>query len=309
MTGTLPPLLDTVVGGGKPERSFFLTYGSNAAVPGLLNLQQYPLQRKRRKNPKMQCLKPISSANQISSASPSMPTVSTSSQAQLLPSSSSVTVTLSSESQSPIPLMDTAPVHLIVYIPLLHLPFPQYQGLKPLPACPVFEITTTTSNTIPTTSQDANQTSNPRRKKRPPKNPSNAIKPKKNIEIKMAPHKPSKSAPVEITDEEDMIVYDVKDELEPNLDYVAKIGGISYKGELEYHLTTRLFATSFKIRSENGVRNSKSFHITSSKRLDVHVFNSSYNVSLKHLFPCLLPFLHLPIILTYPYRISINPIQ
>ncbi|GFW25558.1 hypothetical protein TNCV_1308191 [Trichonephila clavipes] len=64
------------------------------------------------------------------------------------------------------------------------------------------------SNTIPATSQDANQTSKPRRKKRPPKNQSNTIKPK--IEIKMAPHRPRKSGPTEYTtDEEDMIIYDV----------------------------------------------------------------------------------------------------
>ncbi|GFW95512.1 hypothetical protein TNCV_1722131 [Trichonephila clavipes] len=69
-------------------------------------------------------------------------------------------------------------------------------------------VTTTTSNTIPATSQDAKQTSKPRRKKRPLKNTSNTIKPK--IEIKMAPHKPRKSARVEYTtDEEDMIVYDI----------------------------------------------------------------------------------------------------
>ncbi|GFS61451.1 hypothetical protein TNCV_4311811 [Trichonephila clavipes] len=57
-------------------------------------------------------------------------------------------------------------------------------------ACPVLETSSATSNTIPTTSQDAKQTSKPRRKKRPPKNPSNTKKPK--IEIKIAPHKPGK---------------------------------------------------------------------------------------------------------------------
>ncbi|GFS74866.1 uncharacterized protein TNCV_1395541 [Trichonephila clavipes] len=62
--------------------------------------------------PPLQCLKPICSANQIPSTSPSMPTISTSSsstQAQLLPSTSSVTITLSSESQPPIPLTNSAP--------------------------------------------------------------------------------------------------------------------------------------------------------------------------------------------------------
>ncbi|GFX56000.1 hypothetical protein TNCV_1953201 [Trichonephila clavipes] len=41
----------------------------------------------------------------------------------------------------------------------------------------VLETSTTTSNTIPATPQDAKQTSKPRRKKHPPKNPSNTIKP------------------------------------------------------------------------------------------------------------------------------------
>ncbi|GFT68257.1 uncharacterized protein TNCV_658841 [Trichonephila clavipes] len=81
-------------------------------------------------------------------------------------------------------------------------------------ACSVLETTTITSNAITATSQDAKETSKPRRKKRPPKNTSNAIKPK--IEINMAPHKPRKSAPTKYTtDLEDMIVYDGEDEHEP----------------------------------------------------------------------------------------------
>ncbi|GFT31141.1 hypothetical protein TNCV_3645391 [Trichonephila clavipes] len=58
---------------------------------------------------------------------PAVTKSSTSTQTQLLPSTSSVTVT-SSESQPPIPLIEMLlPPHLIVYIPLLHLPHPQYQ--------------------------------------------------------------------------------------------------------------------------------------------------------------------------------------
>ncbi|GFW75867.1 hypothetical protein TNCV_4430481 [Trichonephila clavipes] len=34
LTGSLPPLLDTVAGGGTPGRICFRAYGSNAAVPG-----------------------------------------------------------------------------------------------------------------------------------------------------------------------------------------------------------------------------------------------------------------------------------
>ncbi|GFU90583.1 hypothetical protein TNCV_484741 [Trichonephila clavipes] len=98
-------------------------------------------------------------------------------------------------------------------------------------ACSVLETTTTISNTIPATSQDTNQTSKPRRKKRPPKNHSNTVKPK--IEIKTAPHRPRKSGPTEYTtDEEDMIIYDVEDEPEPNPKYVLNMNGFTYKGEL-----------------------------------------------------------------------------
>ncbi|GFW78901.1 uncharacterized protein TNCV_2059221 [Trichonephila clavipes] len=93
-------------------------------------------------------------------------------------------------------------------------------------ACSVLETTTTTSNTIPTISQDTTQTSKPRRKKRPPKNQSNTIKPK--IEIKTASYRPRKPAPTEYsTDDEDMIVYDVEYEPELNPKY-----NISYKGEI-----------------------------------------------------------------------------
>ncbi|GFX29885.1 hypothetical protein TNCV_4750131 [Trichonephila clavipes] len=100
------------------------------------------------------------------------------------------TVTLSSESQSQILLTDNSPaVSNSLSIPAASSSFPVLMFI-PSPACPVLETTTTTSNTIPATSQGAKQTSKPRRKKRPPKNTSNTIKLK--IEIKMASHKPRK---------------------------------------------------------------------------------------------------------------------
>ncbi|GFW99001.1 hypothetical protein TNCV_1782201 [Trichonephila clavipes] len=109
-------------------------------------------------------------------------------------------------------------------------------------ACPVLQATTTTSNTITATSQDAKQTSKPRRKKRSPKNTSNAIKPK--IKIKMATHKPRKSAPTEYTtDNEDMIVYDVEDEPDP--EYILNLGGYSYKGELANKPNQRFICYDF----------------------------------------------------------------
>ncbi|GFV47957.1 hypothetical protein TNCV_1994411 [Trichonephila clavipes] len=141
----------------------------------------------------------------ISSSVPAVNKSSTSNQAELVPSTSSVTVASPSKSQPPNSVIDTAPA--------TSNSLSISAASSSSTACSVLETTTTTSNTIPATSQDTNQTSKPRRKKRPPKNQSNTIKPK--IEIKMASHRPRKSAPTEYTtDEEDMIVYDVEDGLE-----------------------------------------------------------------------------------------------
>ncbi|GFV42895.1 hypothetical protein TNCV_3978491 [Trichonephila clavipes] len=53
------------------------------------------------------------------------------------------------------------------------------------------------------------------------------------IEIKMNPHRPRKPASDEYTtDEEEMIVYDVEDEIETNPDYVKKMEKTYYKGQL-----------------------------------------------------------------------------
>ncbi|GFU85785.1 hypothetical protein TNCV_1069301 [Trichonephila clavipes] len=136
----------------------------------------------------------------MSSSVPAVTISSTSTQAQLVPSTSSETVTSSSKSQSLISVIDT--------VPTASNSLSISAASSSSTACSVLETTTTISNTIPATSQDANQTSKPRRKKRPPKNQSNTIKPK--IEIKMAPHRLRKSEPTEYTtDEEDMIIYDV----------------------------------------------------------------------------------------------------
>ncbi|GFT85897.1 uncharacterized protein TNCV_3255491 [Trichonephila clavipes] len=136
----------------------------------------------------------------MSSSVPAVTKSSTSTQAQLVSSTSSVMVTSPSISQPPNSVIDTvstASDNLSIST-----------ASSSSTACSVLETTTTTSNTIPTTSQDTTQTSKPRRKKRPPKNQSNTIKPK--IEIKTDPHRPRKSAPTEYsTDEEDMMIYDV----------------------------------------------------------------------------------------------------
>ncbi|GFV14634.1 hypothetical protein TNCV_2586071 [Trichonephila clavipes] len=128
----------------------------------------------------------------------------------LLPSTSSVTVTLSSESQPPIPLTDTTPaIFNSLSISAASSSF-IISIITPLPACPILETTTTTSNTIPATSQVAKENFKPRRKRRPPENTSNTIKLKIEFKMAMKSMKHMKSAPVKYTtDEEDMIVYDV----------------------------------------------------------------------------------------------------
>ncbi|GFV49498.1 hypothetical protein TNCV_3736361, partial [Trichonephila clavipes] len=53
------------------------------------------------------------------------------------------------------------------------------------------------------------------------------------VDIKMNPHRPKKPAYDESTsDEEEMIVYDVEDEVESNPDYVKENGKTYYKGQL-----------------------------------------------------------------------------
>ncbi|GFX60667.1 uncharacterized protein TNCV_4917171 [Trichonephila clavipes] len=144
----------------------------------------------------------------ISSSVAAVNKSSTSTQAELVPSTSSVTVTSPSKSQpinSVIDTVSTASDNLSIST-----------ASSSSTACSVLETTTTTFNTIPTTSQDTTQTQNlnPVGKRPPRKNQSNAIKPK--IDIKTAPHRPRKSAPNEYsTDEENMIIYDPKLALVP----------------------------------------------------------------------------------------------
>ncbi|GFX80869.1 putative RNA-directed DNA polymerase from transposon BS [Trichonephila clavipes] len=175
--------------------------------------------------PPLKLLQPLVSVPKptISSSVAAVNKSSTSTQAELVPSTSLVTVASPSISQPPNSVIDTAPTTSNS----LSISATSSSST----ACSVLETTTTISNTIPATSQDTIQTSKPRRKKRPPKNQSNTVKPK--IEIKTAPHRPRKSGPTEYTtDEEDMIIYDVEDEPEPNPKYVLNMNGFTYKGEL-----------------------------------------------------------------------------
>ncbi|GFV74542.1 hypothetical protein TNCV_5129841 [Trichonephila clavipes] len=166
-------------------------------------------------------LKPVSSTNQIPSTSPSMPTVSTSSssaQALLIPSPSAIIPTTQSESLLKIPIPTTTTTS---------------PGNNPNTSASSLETETrslTTSNkfaalsnetqqlvplpeSVPTTSNSENSNASevPQCVKRNPRNRRKRPKVQKpEIEIKMTPHRPRKSAPTEYaTDEEDMITYDV----------------------------------------------------------------------------------------------------
>ncbi|GFU13720.1 hypothetical protein TNCV_939461 [Trichonephila clavipes] len=162
--------------------------------------------------PPLKLLQPlISVPKPISSSVHAVTKSSTSIQAELLPSPSSVTVTSSSKSHSLLSVIDTAPATSNNLSTSIASSSSTLSMSTPLPACPVLEIpTNTASNNIPATSQDTNQTLKPRRKKRPFKIQSSTIKPK--IENKMAPHRSRKSAPTDLTaDDEDMITYDVEE--------------------------------------------------------------------------------------------------
>ncbi|GFS50829.1 RNA-directed DNA polymerase from mobile element jockey [Trichonephila clavipes] len=152
--------------------------------------------------PPLKLLQPLVSVPKptISSSVAAVNKSFTSTQAELVPSTSSVTFASPSKSQPPTSVIDTAPT--------TSNSLSISAASSSSTACSVLETTTTISDSIPTTSQDTTQTSKPSRKKRPPKNQSNTIKPK--IELKTAPHRPRKSGPTEYTtDEEDMIIYDV----------------------------------------------------------------------------------------------------
>ncbi|GFT90230.1 hypothetical protein TNCV_701551 [Trichonephila clavipes] len=135
-----------------------------------------------------------------------------------LESSSSIIPTSSSQSVIP-PPCDSDPLFGAVWPKLALAPLkPQNHSLTP-PPCD--------SNTV----QDAKKLAKARSRKRKKellKKMKEAI-----IDIKMNPHRPKKPASDEsTTDEEEMIVYDVEDEIESNPDYVKENGKTYYKGQL-----------------------------------------------------------------------------
>ncbi|GFV45652.1 uncharacterized protein TNCV_3323711 [Trichonephila clavipes] len=141
--------------------------------------------------------------------SPSIPEViksSTSTQAELVPSTSSVTVASPSQSPPPNSVIDTTPT--------------TSNSLS------ISAASSSSQSVIPPPSdsykvQDAKKLAKARSRKRKKellKKMKEAI-----VDIKMNPHRPKKPASDESTsDEEEMIVYDVEDEIESNPDYEKK---------------------------------------------------------------------------------------
>ncbi|GFT09376.1 uncharacterized protein TNCV_5062421 [Trichonephila clavipes] len=168
--------------------------------------------------PPLQCLSP-------SSSMPAVSTSSSSAQAHLLSSTSAKIPTIQSDSLLPIPIptttttinnnlntsassleTETRPLTTSNKFAALST---EIQPLVPLP-----ESVPTTSN-----SEHSNAPEIPKCVKRNSRNRRKRPKVQKaEIEIKIAPHRPRKSAPTELTaDDEDMIMYDVQaEELEPN---------------------------------------------------------------------------------------------
>ncbi|GFW33156.1 hypothetical protein TNCV_2110841 [Trichonephila clavipes] len=165
--------------------------------------------------PPLKLLQPLTSVPKptMPSKIPTVTKSSTSTEAQLLPSASSAAAT-SSQSQPPVPFGITTSSASISLSTSTKTMFTALSNEMHPSA-----IETTTSNSIPSTitspvSQASKQKS--RRKKRNPETTCNVAAPtvKPKIEIKMAPHKPRKSSPIPDTDDEDMIVYDMEEQIE-----------------------------------------------------------------------------------------------
>ncbi|GFS88738.1 uncharacterized protein TNCV_4816391 [Trichonephila clavipes] len=164
------------------------------------------------KCPPLELLQPLSSTTRtnISISTPDVSTSSSSTQAQLLPSTSSIS-TSNSESQPPIPTCTDAPSNNMV------TPIESSSSIIPTSSSQSVIQPPSDSNTV----QDAKKLAKARSRKRKKellKKMKEAI-----IDIKINPHRPKKPASDEsTTDEEEMIVYDVEDEIESNPDYVKQ---------------------------------------------------------------------------------------
>ncbi|GFT32041.1 RNase H domain-containing protein [Trichonephila clavipes] len=168
--------------------------------------------------PPLKLLKPLITISKpiMSSSIPEVIKSSTSTQAELVPSTSSVTVASPSQSPPPNSVIDTTPT--------------TSNSLS------ISAASSSSQSVIPPPSdsykvQDAKKLAKARSRKRKKellKKMKEAI-----VDIKMNPHRPKKPASDESTsDEDEMIVYDVEDEIESNPDYVKENGKTYYKGQL-----------------------------------------------------------------------------
>ncbi|GFV20614.1 hypothetical protein TNCV_776591 [Trichonephila clavipes] len=179
--------------------------------------------------PPLQCLKPVSSANPMPSTSSSMSTISTSSlsiQAHLLSSLSAIMPTMQSESLLPMPFLtctttspsnnpNTSASSLSTEVPPVLTSANKFAALstevEPSVSLPESAAPASNDEHFNTSqiSKPLKQKSKNRRKRTKVQKPE--------IEINMAKHKPRKSASTEYTtDDEDMLMYDVEEELEPD---------------------------------------------------------------------------------------------
>ncbi|GFV92112.1 uncharacterized protein TNCV_1895481 [Trichonephila clavipes] len=190
------------------------------------------------KCPPLKLLQPLSSkprAN-ISISTPDVSTSSSSTQAQLLSSTSSIS-TSNSESQLPIPTSNDAPSNNDMFTRI-----ESSSSVIPTSSSQSIIQPHSDSNTV----QGAKKISKARSRKRKKellKKMNDAI-----MEIKMSPHGRRNPASDEYaTEEEEMIVYDVEDEIESNPHYVKKNGKTYYKGQLLLTPTRHQIITFFSI--------------------------------------------------------------
>ncbi|GFW56120.1 uncharacterized protein TNCV_3852881 [Trichonephila clavipes] len=169
------------------------------------------------KCPPLELLQLLSSTTRtnVSISTPDVSTSSSSTQNQLLPSTSSIS-TSNSESQPPIPTCTDAHSNNMV------TPIESSSSIIPTSSSQSVLQPPSDSNTV----QDGKKLAKARSRKRKKellKKMKEAI-----IDLKMNPHRPKKPASDEsTTDEEEMIVYDVEDEIESNPDYVKQNGYLS----------------------------------------------------------------------------------
>ncbi|GFX60465.1 uncharacterized protein TNCV_1181841 [Trichonephila clavipes] len=164
----------------------------------------------------LQCLKPVSSKNPMPITSSSVSTVSTlssSTQENLRPSPSAKIPAIQSESLLKIPISTTTTTTSPGNKLNTSVSFLETETRSPTTPDKFNALSTETlPESVPTTSnsEHSNAIEIPQFVKRNSRN--RRKRPTRNCEIKMAPHRPRKAAPTELTtDDEDMITYDVEE--------------------------------------------------------------------------------------------------